>query len=113
MATEPSLFPDLNAVSVAVKTKRAKLGRYERLKRDLQADHDDEFKIFVDVRQSNTTVAEYKFIDLFCGAGGITKGLSMAGFTPVASVEISEIASATHIRNFPNCKHYCGDIRDF
>ena len=29
----------------------------------------------------------YKFIDLFSGAGGLSCGLVMAGFTPVASVE--------------------------
>jgi DNA (cytosine-5)-methyltransferase 1 len=55
----------------------------------------------------------YNFIDLFCGAGGITQGLLQAGFQPVASVEISPVASATHRRNFPQCHHFSGDIHDF
>ncbi|MDJ0661245.1 MAG: DNA cytosine methyltransferase [Crocosphaera sp.] len=50
---------------------------------------------------------------MFSGAGGITQGLSQAGFNPVASVEINPIASATHTRNFPNCHHFCGDIQHF
>jgi site-specific DNA-cytosine methylase len=42
-------------------------------------------------------------MNLFSGAGGITQGLLQAGFNPVASAEISPIASATHQKNFPNC----------
>ena len=36
-----------------------------------------------------------------------------AGYNPVASVELVPIASATHQRNFPQCRHFCGDITDF
>jgi DNA (cytosine-5)-methyltransferase 1 len=113
MDNNKTLFADTEQVEPTPREKRPKIGRYERLKRDSQADYDDEFKVFVDVNESFASSPTYRFIDLFCGAGGITKGLSMAGFTPVASVEISPIASATHVRNFPSCKHYCGDIKYF
>lgn len=53
------------------------------------------------------------FIDLFCGCGGITQGLSTAGFKPIASCELSDIASETHMLNFPECEHYSGDISSF
>lgn len=43
----------------------------------------------------------------------MTLGLKWAGLKPVASVEISPVASATHKRNFPTCHHFCGDIQDF
>lgn len=59
----------------------------------------------------------YNFIDLFSGAGGLSCGLTMAGFTPVASVEILESAVATYEYNFIEKKGFdekveTRDIRD-
>lgn len=48
----------------------------------------------------------YKFIDLFSGAGGLSCGLVMAGFTPVASVEIMPEAVETYKYNFVNKKGF-------
>lgn len=48
----------------------------------------------------------YKFIDLFSGAGGLSCGLVMAGFTPVASVEIMPEAVETYRYNFINKKGF-------
>ncbi len=57
------------------------------------------------------------FIDLFSGAGGLSCGLVMAGFTPVGSVEIMEQAVATYKYNFIDKQGYnenieVRDIRD-
>lgn len=49
----------------------------------------------------------YNFIDLFSGAGGLSCGLTMAGFTPVASVEIMPEAVETYEYNF--IKQKCFD----
>lgn len=46
----------------------------------------------------------YKAISLFSGAGGDTLGLETAGFDVVAFAEYWDIASKTHIENFPNSK---------
>ncbi|WP_215743943.1 DNA cytosine methyltransferase [Mesomycoplasma hyorhinis] len=46
----------------------------------------------------------YKFIDLFSGAGGLSCGLVMAGFEPIASVEIMPDAVETYVYNFQNRK---------
>lgn len=48
----------------------------------------------------------YNFIDLFSGAGGLSCGLVMAGFTPVASVEIMPEAVETYKYNFINQKGF-------
>lgn len=48
----------------------------------------------------------YKFIDLFSGAGGLSCGLVMAGFTPVASVEIMPEAVETYQYNFIDKKGF-------
>lgn len=48
----------------------------------------------------------YKFVDLFSGAGGLSCGLVMAGFTPVASVEIMPEAVQTYKYNFVNKKGF-------
>ncbi len=95
------------------KQKKAKLGRYERIQRDLLTTNRDLHQIFVEVDSSNTASSSYNFIDLFCGAGGMTQRFVQAGFHPIASVEVSPIASATHQKNFPQCHHFCGDIYDF
>ena len=95
-----------------VRTKKAKLGRYDSLKRSLEMDTSDTFKRYYDITPPASPDA-YAFVDLFSGAGGITQGFWQAGYKPVASVELVPIASATHVRNFPNCPHFCGDIREF
>ena len=48
----------------------------------------------------------YNFIDLFSGAGGLSCGLTMAGFTPVASVEIMPEAVETYRYNFSEQKGF-------
>ncbi len=48
----------------------------------------------------------YNFIDLFSGAGGLSCGLTMAGFTPVGSVEISDSAVQTYKYNFSEKKGF-------
>ncbi|MBQ7031384.1 MAG: DNA cytosine methyltransferase [Bacilli bacterium] len=59
----------------------------------------------------------YNFIDLFSGAGGLSCGLVMAGWTPIGSVEIMEQAVATYKYNFVDKKGFeenveSRDIRD-
>lgn len=52
----------------------------------------------------------YNFVDLFSGAGGLSCGLTMAGFTPVASVEIMPEAVETYKYNFVDQKGFKEDV---
>jgi len=51
-----------------------------------------------------------EFIDLFCGAGGSSTGLVLAGFTLLLAVNHWDIAVATHSDNHPEADHWCEDI---
>lgn len=52
------------------------------------------------------------FIDLFCGAGGLTKGLKMAGMIPVLGVDRDQHAINTYKSNHPEAKTYLGSVTD-
>lgn len=51
-------------------------------------------------------------IDLFCGAGGVSTGASLAdGLNVIACVNHDANAIKSHAANHPECKHYTEDIR--
>lgn len=58
-----------------------------------------------------------KFIDLFCGAGGVTTGIEQARFNGnkiaevVACVNHDPIAIESHYANHPDAFHFTEDIR--
>lgn len=51
-----------------------------------------------------------KFIDLFCGCGGLSLGFEQAGFTSVAGIDFNASAIKTYSLNFPSSKAICTDI---
>ncbi len=69
---------------------------------------------WVDVGTSNISVNPhvYNFVDLFSGAGGMSLGLSQAGFRKVFSVEIDRDASDTLRKNFSDSYHMESRIED-
>lgn len=54
----------------------------------------------------------YTAIDLFCGAGGLSAGLEMAGFTVLAGNDLFEAAGETFSRTHPHAKFIGGPIQD-
>lgn len=57
------------------------------------------------------------FVDLFCGAGGVTSGIEHAQIFEkkaarvIACVNHDENAIASHLENHPHCLHFTEDIR--
>jgi DNA (cytosine-5)-methyltransferase 1 len=49
-------------------------------------------------------------VDLFCGAGGLSKGLQMAGFHSVVAVDFDKNATATYKQNHPDTVVMTKDI---
>lgn len=45
-------------------------------------------------------------VDFFAGAGGLSLGAVRAGFNVAGAIELDKKAIDTHIRNFPNTKHF-------
>lgn len=54
----------------------------------------------------------YNFIDLFCGAGGFSTGLEMAGFNCIGGIDNVETIVKTHAFNHKNSVSICCDIRN-
>jgi len=52
-------------------------------------------------RQQDARRNAVPFIDLFCGAGGLSLGLEQSGFVPVLAVDIDESAGLTYSFNRP------------
>lgn len=51
-----------------------------------------------------------KVLDLFCGAGGLSLGFSMAGFDVVAGIDNDKEALETYGKNFPKAKAIYEDL---
>jgi len=52
-------------------------------------------------------------LEIFSGAGGLAKGLELAGFEHTALVELNPCACLSLSANFRASKIFCGDIKDF
>lgn len=56
---------------------------------------------------------KFKFIDLFCGAGGFAKGFEMSGkFQCIGGIDNKKAAVETHKLNFKNSVSVHADIRE-
>ena len=56
------------------------------------------------MNEVDTKMQKPKFIDLFCGCGGLSLGFKMSGFDPVAGIDFNQAAIKTYRRNFRKTK---------
>lgn len=63
-------------------------------------------------RASTTTKKKLRAIDLFSGCGGLTVGLSRAGFRVVGAIEVDGLAVQTYKKNHPGVRVWNQDIRN-
>jgi DNA (cytosine-5)-methyltransferase 1 len=62
-------------------------------------------------RRTPPTVSPYiQAVDLFCGAGGISEGMRMAGFQSILGIDVWEPACRTFALNHETATTVCGDI---
>lgn len=54
----------------------------------------------------------YKYIDLFCGAGGLSLGFDKVGFENIFAVEFNSEFAKTYKRNFPDHNLIVDDVRN-
>ena len=54
----------------------------------------------------------FSYIDLFAGAGGLSEGLSQAGFNSIFANEMVPVYASTYARNHPGAKVLTDDIRN-
>lgn len=54
---------------------------------------------------------QFRAVDLFCGAGGLSEGFRQAGYSIVAGSDNDPDAMATYAANFPEAHAITGDIR--
>lgn len=68
---------------------------------------------WADIKQywDNPTKSEMTFVDLFCGAGGLSKGLEMSGLEGICGLDWFNEACMTYNRNFDH-PFVNGDIKD-
>ncbi len=52
----------------------------------------------------------YTAIDLFCGAGGLSRGVALAGFHVLGAIEIDPLAAESYRMNFPEVTVWERDI---
>ena len=53
-----------------------------------------------------------KAVDFFCGAGGMSEGMKMAGVQVVAGIDIDKDCQETYEANHPQSKFFLKDIRE-
>lgn len=116
--SEKLLFKQEETVSLGTKVKRK--NKHKGLSKSTLstfegaptiADQVDVNWIDISSYWENPTKSDMTFVDLFCGAGGLSKGLEMAGLEGICGLDWFKEACMTYNRNFDH-PFVNGDIKD-
>lgn len=86
---------------------RISLPNLERLARQQAA------LTFAEAMRTVSRPHAFTFVDLLCGGGGSSAGLALAGGQLLFGANHSDVAIATHARNFPDADHRCVDLNHY
>ena len=56
------------------------------------------------------TAPKLSVVDLFAGAGGLSEGFRLAGYSVLGGLDVDPDAVATYRRNFGSAEAICGNI---
>jgi DNA (cytosine-5)-methyltransferase 1 len=110
--------PPLLAANIAKSVKRHLVSaKVSKVKNDLLMSADEARNtqspiIKLNSRNGKSNKKDLNFVDLFCGAGGITLGLTKSGFNPVLSADFNKEVKETHENNFSGLNYVHGDLSD-
>jgi len=68
--------------------------------------------VVTDIAPNSETMKQLNVIDLFCGCGGMSKGLTDAGLNVIAGIDIWDKAVESYNQNFEH-RAYCEDLTKF
>lgn len=68
---------------------------------------------FAEMMRRSGAPRAFTFIDLLCGGGGSSAGLTLAGGQLLFGANHDSIAIATHSRNFPDADHKVADLNHY
>jgi len=63
-------------------------------------------------RKNLNKQSKIPFVDLFCGAGGLSAGFEMSGFSTVFANDNDSYACSTYRLNHPSAYVYEGSVED-
>lgn len=113
--SKSSLFSEDELKQMEVEPQKKKRGRPRRTTNieELTSESNTDDINWVDISENwnNPSESTMTFVDLFCGAGGLSKGLEMAGLQGVCGLDWFKEACMTYNRNF-NHPFVNGDIKD-
>lgn len=115
---QTSLFGDeILPIEKPVEQEKKKRGRKPRLSVDEtfnlfgNSNKDDVNWIDISSLWQNPSKSQMTFVDLFCGAGGLSKGLELSGLEGICGLDWFKEACMTYNRNFEH-PFVNGDIKD-
>jgi len=97
--------------SISGKNNRRKEIKNKVTKDDFFHASDDEVQAkILETSKDNTIDFEFNFVDLFCGAGGLSVGLEKAGMKCILGTDINTYAMQSFRHYHSNSEFFCGPI---